>query len=315
MRDQLIRGEFLAGFRLLVEALALFRFPLRRCGIHCNHEILARLKACRLDRFENLFDCFFIRSQLIRCKTAFITDSCDITHILDELFQRMEHLCTPAKCFLEGRCADRHNHEFLRINSTVSVCAAVQNIHHRNRQFCTLNAAEETIKRDAERSRSGPCGGNRHGKNRICAELGFILCSVSFDHRLVDGINVRSIHAGQHLIDCGIDVFDSFLYTLPEIAGFVAVAQFQCLKFAGRCAAGSSSPADRTVHEENLRLDGRIAAGIHNLTTNDLFNLQVFHKQNLLFRRKYGIIMIHMNAHDIPVCRLIRTKSSHFFPP
>ena len=195
------------------------------------------------------------------------------------------------------------------------MCAAVQNIHHRDRQLCSLNAAEETVKRNAERICSGSCSGNRHGENRICAKLGFVLCAVCFDHCLVDRINIRSIHTGQHFIDLGVDVLDCFLHTLAEIAGFVAVTQFQCLKFTGRCAGGSSSSADRTVHEENLCLNGRIAAGIHNLTTNDLFNLQVFHKPNLLFRRKYGMIMIHMNAHDIPVCRLIRTKSSHFFPP
>ncbi len=64
----------------------------------------------------------------------------------------MENLGAPAERFAECGSAYGHNHKFLRIDGVCSVSAAVENVHHRNRQLCALNSAEELVQRKSERA-------------------------------------------------------------------------------------------------------------------------------------------------------------------
>ncbi|MPN60564.1 hypothetical protein SDC9_208293 [bioreactor metagenome] len=75
----------------------------------------------------------------------------------------MEYLCTPAQAFLKGRRADRHNHKFLNIDVVRRVRAAVQYIHHWNRQSVGIYTADKAVKRQTERVCTGPCRRKRDG--------------------------------------------------------------------------------------------------------------------------------------------------------
>ena len=56
------------------------------------------------------------------------------------------------------------------------------------------------------------------------------------------------------------------LHALAEIAGLVAVAQFDRLVRAGRSARRHRGAADRTVFEDDVDFDRRVAAAVQNFT-------------------------------------------------
>ena len=218
MCDQLIGCIFLARLWLLIISDSLFRLPLRRCGIHSDHEILTRLITGCTDCLENLLDCFLIRRKLIRCESTLITNGCYIAHIFDKTSQCMEHLCTPAKRFLEGRCPNRHDHEFLCVNSGIRMCTTVQDIHHRNRKCCALNTAKELIKWNVKCDRCGSCCCNRYGKNCVCTKIRLIFCAIKRKHCCINCVDIRSIHAYKHFCDLCIDVIHCLGGSLAKIS-------------------------------------------------------------------------------------------------
>ena len=113
-------------------------------AIERNHNIFARRVTGFFDGFENRFNRFFVRFQ-IRGKTAFIAHRSCVTATFQNFFQIMKNLRPGAKCFRKRFRADRHNHKFLKIHIIVGVCAAVDNVHHRNGQSFRVYAADITI--------------------------------------------------------------------------------------------------------------------------------------------------------------------------
>ena len=260
----------------MIESLALFALPLRRCSIHCDHEVLTRLISGSLYCLQDGLDGLIVAGQ-VRCKAAFVADGSSQTLCLQNLCQAVEYFCTPAERFLKAGCANRHDHEFLGIYGVGSVCAAVQNVHHRNRQTCAGNAAQETIQRNIQCSCCCSCSSDGNCQDRICAQLGLVLCAVCCDHCLVHSVQVRGIHASDSLVNDGVDVFNCLGHALAQITCLVAVTQFQRLEFAGGCAAGCSTSCGSTVNQSHFRLNGRVSSGIQNFSANNLFDLQVIH--------------------------------------
>ena len=130
----------------------------------------------------------------------------------------MEHFGTPAKSFLEGRSAHRHDHEFLCINSGICMCTTIQDIHHWNRKCCTLNTAKELIKRNIKCDRCGSCCCDRYGKNCICTKIRLILCAIECKHRCIYCINIGSIHTYKHICNLCIDIIHCLCGSLAKIS-------------------------------------------------------------------------------------------------
>ena len=57
-----------------------------------------------------------------------------------------------------------------------------------------------------------------------------------------------------------VDVGDGLQHPFAEVAGFVAVPQFQRLALTGRCAGRDRGPSHGARLEENLDFQGRVAA-------------------------------------------------------
>ena len=106
----------------------------------------------------------------------------------------MEHFSTPSECFLKRRSTDRHYHEFLSVNRAVCMSTAVKDVHHRNGKSVAVHAAEKSVKRDVKSDACCSCTCDRNCKNSVCSEIRLVLCSVCFDHRLVNCIDVGCIH-------------------------------------------------------------------------------------------------------------------------
>ena len=278
--DKLVCCEVLAALGLMIETLALFALPLGSGSVHSDHEILAGLETCSLDSFEDLLDSVFIALELVRSETALVAYSGNVAHLLDESLKIVENFRTPAETFLERRSADRHDHEFLSINSAVCVSAAVENVHHRNGELGALNAAEESVKRDIESGSRSSCTSDRNCKYSVCAELGLVLGAVELDHLLIYCVCVACVHTDKSVCDNVIDVVNCLLYALAEVSALIAVTQLKSLKFTGGSAAGSGSSCNSTVCKLYLSFNGRISSGVEYFSSLYVYDFQINHDKN-----------------------------------
>ena len=185
----------------------------------------------------------------------------------------MENFCGPAEGFTECGSACGHDHEFLCINRVGSVRAAVQDVHHGNRKRCSLGTAEETIKRNAFcRCRCFRCR-NGNSQDRVRAQLILVGCAVKIKHDLIYQISIRSVYACQGRSDQLVDVGDGLGNAFSAVFALVAVAKLERFEDTGGSAGRSRASADRTVCQMDLCLNGRIAAGVNDLTADYFFNL------------------------------------------
>ena len=152
------------------------------------------------------------------------------------------------------------------------MCAAVEDVHHRHGQNVCLKAAEEAIKRDILRLRRRIRCRNRNSKDRIRTELGLVLRAVQIEHRLIDRVDITCLEARKRGSDLFIYILDSLGNSFAAEFRLVAVTQLECLELPRRCPRGRCAAADRTVFENDLRFDRRIAARVDDLTTNNLGN-------------------------------------------
>ena len=147
---------------------------------------------------------------------------------------------------------------------------AVEDVHHRYGQHVRLKSAEEAI----ERNILGLCRRircrNRHRENRVRAELGLILRAVHIKHRLIDRIDVTCLDADECRRNLRVYILDRLRDALAAELRLVAVAQLKSLKLTRGGTRRRSAAADRTILENDLRLNRRIAARVNDLTTDNL---------------------------------------------
>ena len=141
--DQFFGCIFLTAFRQDVFA-CFTTLPFAGCGINSQNEIFTRCIARFFYGSKNILDSVFIACQ-VGSKAAFITDGSSQTLFFQQGCQGMEYFCAPTQAFTEGRGTGRHNHKFLHVYRIGCVSTAVQNIHHRNGQAISANAADVAI--------------------------------------------------------------------------------------------------------------------------------------------------------------------------
>ena len=154
------------------------------------------------------------------------------------------------------------------------MCAAVENVHHRDGEPVARNAAQETVEGDAQLVRRCLAAGDGDREDRVRAQLGLVLGAVRRDHCLVDRIDVGSVHAAKRVVDDGVDVVDRLGNALAAETLLVAVAKFERLELARGRAARSRASADGAACKHNFRFNGRVAAGIDDLSA---VNFDDFH--------------------------------------
>ena len=179
----------------------------------------------------------------------------------------------------EGRGAHRHDHEFLDVDVVVGVGAAVEHVHHGHRQGAGADAAEVLVERQAHRLGGGLGHGQRDAQDGVGAQLALVgrcrpaRCMIrSMRTWSVASMPTSSSSRSLHVVD-GLE------HALAAVAVLVAVAQFDRLVLAGRGAAGHGGPADAAVLQEDIDLDGGVAAGVEDLAGLD--HLDETHVQSL----------------------------------
>ncbi len=136
--------------------------------------------------------------------------------------------------------------------------AAVEDVHHRDRQQVGVGAADVAVEREAGRVGRGAGDRQRDAEDRVGAELCLVGGAVRVDHRLVDQalvVGVESLDGGSELLDDGVD---GVLDALAAVA-LVAVPQLDGLEGTGRRTARHRRPGEGAVVEDDLDLDGGIA--------------------------------------------------------
>ena len=181
----------------------------------------------------------------------------------------MEDFRSGAEGFRERREILRDDHEFLEVDRRVAVGTAVDDVHHRDREDFGVRPTEIFVERDPDLCGGGFGGGERDGEDRVRSDLLFCRGAIDGEHRFVEADLVESVEPddrrGEELADIG----DRFGHALAEIAGFVAIAEFDGFVLPGAGSAGNSSATEDSSGEFDVGFDGRIPAGIKDLTGTD----------------------------------------------
>jgi len=275
----LLLGRQLATVALLVEVQAsVFFEEFGSRAIQADANIVAQLVASlghgRSDHFQRFFSVGDVR-----CETAFITHGGRHVLVVQHFLQVVEHFSAHAQGFAEGRSANRDNHQLLEVQAVVGVFAAVDHVHHRHRQRHRARTTDIAIQRQTGFFSSSLGYSHRNSQDGVGAQTTLVVGAVQIDHGLVDESLVGSVEANDGFADFGVDVFNGFQNTLAQIAGFVAIAQFQGFTLASGCAGRYSGTAHDAGFEQHVGFDGRVATGVQNLAGDDFYDCA--HLQNL----------------------------------
>jgi len=128
--------------------------------------LAAGLQPGLCDRFEDDLNRLAIGFE-VWCEAAFVADPGRLTAAFQDAAERMKDLDADAQRLAERRGADGHDHELLEINARIGVCAAVQDVHHRNGKrepSVAVKLPDVPVERDAAGGGIRSCGRHRHGE-------------------------------------------------------------------------------------------------------------------------------------------------------
>ena len=179
--------------------------------------------------------------------------------------QRVKDLDAGAQRLGEGREADRADHELLRVEPVVGVGAAVDHVHHRDRQRRGPGAAQIPVEGEARSLRGRARDRERDAEDRVGAEAALVLGPVELDQDPVEQRLVARVGAAHFLGDLAVDVGDGLQDALAAVALLVAVAQLQRLALPRRSARGNGGPPGRPAGKQHLDLDRGVAARVQDL--------------------------------------------------
>ena len=154
-------------------------------GVQRDVELLARPVTGVGDGLENDFDGLFGGLE-VRSEPALVADSGREALALENLGEVVIDFSAHSQRVCPAARAVGHDHELLNVHGVVRVLAAVEDVHHRNRQVLGVGSAEVAIERQSERLRRCLRAGKAHAQNRVRAELAFVRGAVEVDHRAVD---------------------------------------------------------------------------------------------------------------------------------
>ena len=153
--------------------------------------------------------------------------------------------------------------------------AAVDDVHHRDREDIGVGAADVAVQRKTEFLGGRLRDSEGNAEDGVRAELGLGRGAVEFDHGLVDSTLVGGHHAHDRRGNDLVDILHSLENALAAIAG-TAVAELESLVLTGGGTGRNGGDADKTAVKGNFNFDGGVAAGIEDLPTENLYDLHSF---------------------------------------
>ena len=117
--------------------------------------------------------------------------------------------------------------------------------------------------------------GQRDPEDRIGAELALVVGAIQLDHLRIQLRLVARVEADQGHLEHGVDVLDRPERALATIALGVAIAQLHRLARPGGCARWHGCAAVDAGGQDDVRLDGRVAARIDDLACADIAQIRL----------------------------------------
>ena len=184
----------------------------------------------------------------------------------------MEHLSTHADglSFVGG--ADRADHELLESDRGVGVGATVDDVHHRNREDIGVGTADVAIQRKAHILGGSFGNGQGNTQDGVGTQVALGRGTVQFDHGLINGALLQGRHADDCRSNLVVDVGNSLEDTLATVALGIAVTEFEGLVLTRRSTRRNSCYTDNTRLEDHFGLNRRIASGVEDFPTSNLYN-------------------------------------------
>ena len=167
--------------------------------------------------------------------------------------------------------ADRHDHEFLEIDRIVGMHAAVDDVHHRHRQQRAPRCRRHSGRAAALLAAAAALA-TASETPRMALAPSRALLGVPSSAIIVSSI-LTCASASMPPIASKISPLTAstaLAHALAEIALLVAVAQLDGLVRAGRGARRHGGAAARAVLEDDIDLDGRIAAAVENFAADNI---------------------------------------------
>ena len=177
--------------------------------------------------------------------------------------QGVEDLGAHADGLGEGVRPDGGDHELLEVQRVVGVGAAVDDVHHRQRQQAGVGSAEVAVQGLAVGRRGGLGGGEGDAEERVGAESGLGGRAVQRDQCGVEARLVRRRRGrvtAAAMLPLTWATARSNALAVPALG--VAVAQLHGLPCAGGGAGRDGRAAERAVPEDDVGLDGGVAPAV-----------------------------------------------------
>ena len=157
----------------------------------------------------------------IGCKAALVADIGVVTARRQFLLQGVEDSDPMRTASREGRRAHRHDHEFLEVDRIVGVRAAIDDVHHRNREQPRIGAADIAV-RAAGRRIARRRGQRRATRREMGVGAEIDSCwrrpsssIIALSSAIWPSASMPQILSRSYAIDRG----DGALHALAEIAG------------------------------------------------------------------------------------------------
>ena len=155
---------------------------------------------------------------------------------------------------------NRSDHELLEVDRVVGVLAAVEDIHHRDRQRGGAESADVAIEGHAEGFGGGVCHGHRDTEDGVCTEVRFVLGAIESEQQVVDLALVGSRLTHQLHGDRIVDVRNGLRHSLATPLLRITIAQLHSLMLAGRSTRGDRGASLRAVIKNHLHFKRRISS-------------------------------------------------------
>ena len=239
--------------------------------IHRDRDLFARHVAGGPDRRHQQLQRLLVGLEVGR-EATLVTDGRAVAAVVQRRLQVVEHLGPDPQRLRERPATDRDDHELLEVDRVVGVGAAVEDVHHRDRQDVRGLAAEIAPQRQPLLRRRRMGGGKRHGENRVGAQPRLVRRAVERDQhpverRLAGG--VLTAHRGR---DLAVDVVDRAGDALAHPVR-ATVAQLGRLELAGRGARRDGRPPPRPRAHAELDFHRGVTAAVEDLAGVNMLDL------------------------------------------
>ena len=277
-------------------------FIIQFCGsrVQSDFDVFAPFVTSSFNSFFDQVDNSVCCRQ-VGCEAAFVTNSCGQTFVFQNFFQHVVDFCTHTQSFFEGRCANGHDHEFLYVNSVVSVFTTVHDVHHGNGHCFCIEAAQVLVQRHIQSFCCCFCNCHGNAQDCVCAQFCFVGCAVQFQHQVIDCNLIQSVHTDDFVSDDVVYVVNCILYACAVVS-VTAVTQFYSFESTCGSTAGNSCTTDNAVVNNNFYFNCRIASGIQNLSCINICNFVIaFHVFNSSLKIPIGCFSYLLMSRLSPV--------------